>query len=357
MITVSHLDKSYGPTRALDDVSFEVARGEVAGLLGPNGAGKTTLLRILSGYLPPTRGRASVAGFDLFEDSLETRRRIGYLPESAPLYGEMTVRAYLDYRASLYQVPNRREAVARAMSACHIADRANSPIDHLSKGLRQRVGLAQAIVHDPEVLILDEPTIGLDPKQVVEVRQLIRDLSHGNGRRERTILLSSHVLPEVSQVCSRVLILHRGRLVAEGTPDELTAPLQGAQQIRVQVRAPEDAPVTTVLGSLPGITGVRRQADAAPVAGAPAAAASVYLVSCAPTDGPCPHADVRPRLTQAILQAGWELLELRAVGTSLEEVFIQLTVDENRETGFFGPTEANSGWRQNPVSIEETPNA
>ena len=342
MIQVSHLHKSYGPTRALDDVSFDVARGEVVGLLGPNGAGKTTMLRILSGYLPPTGGRASIAGFDVFEHSLEARRRIGYLPESAPLYGEMSVRAYLHYRASLYRVPSRRvpsrrEAVQRAMSACGIADRADALIDHLSKGLRQRVGLAQAIIHDPDVLILDEPTIGLDPRQIREVRDLIRDLGRG-----RTILLSSHILPEVSQVCSRVLILHRGRLVAEGTPDELTARLQGTQQIRVQVRAPEGTPVAAVLGSLPGIAGVQPQAGA-------------YVVTCAPPDVVYPPherypPDVRSRLTQAILQAGWELLELRAVEMSLEEVFLQLTVDETsndeQETGFFG---------KNPVSIGENP--
>jgi ABC-2 type transport system ATP-binding protein len=341
MIHVEHLTKTYGPTCALDDVSFDVARGEVVGLLGPNGAGKTTLMRILTGYMPPTGGQASIAGYDVFEHSLEARRRIGYLPESAPLYGEMTVRAYLHYRVSLYRLPsrralNRRDAVERAMSACRIADRADSLIDHLSKGLRQRVGLAQAIVHDSEVLILDEPTIGLDPRQIQDVRQLIRDLCHGNGRRERTILLSSHILPEVSQVCDRVLILHRGRLAAEGAPDELIARLQGARQIRVQVRAPEDAPVAALLRSLPGIADVRAQADAA--SGDTSSGDGVYVVDYTP------DMDVRPQLTQAILRAGWELLELRAQEMSLEEVFLQLTLDEGQE---------------NPVSTasKEAPNA
>ena len=340
MIHVDHLGKSYGPTRALHDVSFDVARGEVVGLLGPNGAGKTTIMRILAGYMPPGEGRASIAGFDVFEDSLQARRRTGYMPESVPLYGEMSVRAYLDYMAALHHVPDRKRAVWWAMEACHIAERAASLIDHLSKGLRQRVGLAQAIVHDPDVLILDEPTIGLDPRQILEVRQLIRDLSHGNGRRERTILLSSHILPEVSQVCSRVLILHRGRLVAEGAPDELTSRLRGAQQIHVQVRAPEDAPVATVLGSLPGITEVQSGDNDA------------YVVTCKP------DVDVRPQLTQAILQAGWELLELRAVRMSLEEVFMQLTVDEAsvdeaQETGSGQPSVGS----KNRVSIEEAPDA
>jgi len=355
MIHIEHLSKSYGPMQALRDVSFEVAHGEVVGLLGPNGAGKTTLMRILTGYMPPSAGQASVAGFDLFEHSLEARRRIGYLPESTPLYGEMTVRAYLHYRASLYHVSGRRgaarrEAVERAMAACHISDRADSPIEHLSKGLRQRVGLAQAIVHDPDVLILDEPTIGLDPRQILEVRQLIRDLSHGNGRRERTILLSSHILPEVSQVCTRVLILHRGRLVAAGAPDELTARLRGAQQVHVQVRAPEDAPVATVLGSLPGITEVQSGDNGA------------YVVTCEP------DVDVRPQLTQAILQAGWELLELRAARMSLEEVFMQLTVDEASvdeasvdETSVDEAQETGSGQpsvgSKNPASPSETADA
>jgi ABC-2 type transport system ATP-binding protein len=335
MIHADHLGKSYGSTRALHDVSFDVARGEVVGLLGPNGAGKTTIMRILAGYMPPSEGRASIAGFDVFEDSLGARRRTGYMPESVPLYGEMSVRAYLDYMAALHHVPDRKRAVRRAMEACHVAERADSLIDHLSKGLRQRVGLAQAIVHDPDVLILDEPTIGLDPRQILEVRQLIRDLG-----REHTILLSSHILPEVSQVCTRVLILHRGRLVAAGAPDELTARLRGAQQVHVQVRAPEDAPVATVLGSLPGITEVQSGDNGA------------YVVTCEP------DVDVRPQLTQAILQAGWELLELRAARMSLEEVFMQLTVDEAsvdeaQETGSGQPSVGS----KNPASPSETADA
>jgi ABC-2 type transport system ATP-binding protein len=304
MIHVTHLCKDYGPFRALHDVSFDVERGEVVGFLGPNGAGKTTAMRILSGYMPPTEGQARVAGFDVFEDSLEVRRRIGYLPESVPLYAEMSVRAYLDHMARLRRVPDRKEAVRRAMAACHIDDRAGSLIGHLSKGLRQRVGLAQAIVHDPEVLILDEPTIGLDPKQIIEVRQLIQELG-----REHTILLSSHILPEVSQTCSRVLILHDGRLVAKGTPDELTARLRGAGQVRVQVRPPI-ADVPAVLSRIPGVTEVLSQEG------------DTYVVVCAP------NVDVRPQLAQAIVARGWELLELRAVGMSLEDIFLQLTLDE-----------------------------
>ena len=310
MIHVEHLCKNYGPTRALDDVSFDVAQGEVVGLLGPNGAGKTTAMRILAGYLPPSDGQASIAGYDVFEDSLQVRARIGYLPESVPLYDEMTVRAYLAYMAGLRRVPERAHAVQRAMEACHIADRAGSPIGHLSKGMRQRVGLAQAIVHDPEVLILDEPTIGLDPQQIREVRQLIQALG-----QEHTVILSSHILPEVSQTCSRILILHNGRLAAQGTADELTAGLRGGGRVRVRVRAPADAQVPTVLGDIPGVSEVQTQQCGA------------YTITCPP------EVDVRPQLAQAIVQQGWELLELRAIELSLEEIFLQLTVDEDVTEG------------------------
>jgi ABC-2 type transport system ATP-binding protein len=305
VIHVEHLCKDYGPTRALDDVSFDIAQGEVVGLLGPNGAGKTTAMRILTGYMPPSDGQASIAGYDVFEDSLEVRARIGYLPESVPLYDEMTVRAYLAYMADLRRVPDRAQAVQQAMEACHIAERGSSPIGHLSKGLRQRVGLAQAIVHDPEVLILDEPTIGLDPKQIREARQLIQALG-----AEHTVILSSHILPEVSQTCSRILILHGGRLVAQGTPDELMASLRGGGQILVRVHAPTDERVPIVLGSIPGVSEVQPQEGDA------------YTIVCTP------DTDVRPQLAQAIVQHGWELIELRAIDMSLEDIFLQLTVDE-----------------------------
>ena len=310
MIHVEHLCKDYGPTHALDDVSFDVAQGEVVGLLGPNGAGKTTAMRILTGYLPPSDGQASIAGYDVFEDSLQARARIGYLPESVPLYDEMTVRAYLTYMASLHRAPNRRQAAQRAMEACHIANRAGSLIGHLSKGMRQRVGLAQAIVHDPEVLILDEPTIGLDPQQIREVRQLIQTLG-----QEHTVILSSHILPEVSQTCSRILILHNGRLAAQGTPDELTAGLQGGGQVRVRLRAPTETRVPTVLGNIAGVSEVQPQEG------------GTYTIACPP------DVDVRPQLAQTIVQQGWELLELRAMDMSLEEIFLQLTVDEDMTEG------------------------
>ena len=307
MIDVAHLCKDYGPFRALDDVSFHIDQGEIVGFLGPNGAGKTTAMRILVGYMPPTEGRASVAGFDVFEDSLEVRRRIGYLPESVPLYDEMSVSAYLRYMADLRRVPDRVGAVNRAMEACHIDERAGDPIGKLSKGLKQRVGLAQAILHEPQVLILDEPTIGLDPKQIIEVRELIKEIG-----REHTVLLSTHILPEASQTCNRVLIINEGQIVAEGTPEELTARLHGAPRVIVQVRgAPEDAP--QALGAVPGVIGVYPQGEGR------------YEVACAPA------VDLRAQLARAIVERGWELLELRAVGMSLEDIFLQLTTRESAD--------------------------
>jgi ABC-2 type transport system ATP-binding protein len=304
MIDVEHLCKNYGSFRALDDVSFHIASGEVVGFLGPNGAGKTTTMRILAGYMPPSDGQASIAGFDVFEDSLQVRRRIGYLPESVPLYTEMSVRAYLDFMGSLRRVPDRKKAVWRAMEACHIEDRADSLIDKLSKGLRQRVGLAQAILHQPQVLILDEPTIGLDPKQITEVRELIKEIG-----QEHTVILSTHILPEVSQTCSRVLIINKAKIVAEGTPDELTARLAGAGRVLVHV-GQAAAETTSVLGSVSGVEEVHPQGDGR------------YELICTP------NADPRPQLARAVVERGWALLELRAVGKTLEDIFLELTTDE-----------------------------
>ena len=317
MIDVEHLCKDYGTFRALDDVSFSVDRGEIVGFLGPNGAGKTTAMRILTGYMPPSDGQARVAGFDVFEDSFEVRKRIGYLPESVPLYTEMSVWAYLSYMASLRRVPDREKAIWRAMEACHIEDRADTLIDKLSKGLRQRVGLAQAILHEPEVLILDEPTIGLDPKQIIEVRELIKEIG-----QEHTVILSTHILPEVSQTCGRVLIINRGQIVAEGTPEELTARLQGAGRVMVEVAHPV-AETQAVLSNVEDVVEVYPQGNGR------------YEVVCSP------NVDRRPQLARAIVEQGWELLELRTVGMSLEDVFLELTTDADAPTGHVstGPEE------------------
>ena len=230
MIEAQDLTKQYGARTAIQDISFSVERGEILGFLGPNGAGKTTTMRILTGYMPPTAGRASIAGHDVFRESLAARRQVGYLPESVPLYPEMTVAGYLNYMARLRRLPTRRAAVQRAMELVHIADRSEDRIGKLSKGYRQRVGLAQALLHDPPVLILDEPTVGLDPRQIIEVRELIRSLGG-----ERTIILSTHILPEVSQLCGRVIIMSEGRIAAIDTPQGLTARLQGAERIYLQI--------------------------------------------------------------------------------------------------------------------------
>ncbi len=310
MIHVEHLSKMYGTFRALNDISFDVAQGEVVGFLGPNGAGKTTTMRILTGYMPPTDGQARIAGLDVFEQSLEVRKRIGYLPESVPLYTEMTVRAYLDYMGSLRRVDDRARAVERAMARCHIEQRADSLIGKLSKGLRQRVGLAQAIIHDPKVLILDEPTIGLDPKQIIQVRELIKELG-----QTHTVMLSTHILPEVSQTCDRVLIVNNGRLVAEGSPDELTAQLQSGGRIRVKIGNPSDQ-IADVLRRIPDVIRVHQtHAD------------GIYEIICPP------NIDRRAETAKTIVQHGWELLELQSINLSLEDIFLKLTTAEPSSNG------------------------
>ena len=222
MIEVQHLTKRYGKVTAVDDVSFRVERGEILGFLGPNGAGKTTTMRILTGYMPATDGRATVAGYDVFTNPIEAKRRTGYLPETPPLYPDMTVREYLEFVARIKGIPANERAtrIDTVMQRTHVADMASRHCGKLSKGYRQRVGLAQAILHNPEVLILDEPTAGLDPKQIIETRDLIRSLAG-----DHTIVLSTHILPEVAQTCQRVVIINRGRVVAVDTPDNLTARL------------------------------------------------------------------------------------------------------------------------------------
>jgi ABC-2 type transport system ATP-binding protein len=326
MIEVENLTKTYGDVVAIEDVSFHVPRGEVLGFLGPNGAGKTTTMRILAGYMPPSAGRASVAGHDVFHDSLEVRRRLGYLPETVPLYTEMTVAGYLNFMARLRGIDDLAAHVERAMAQVDIQDRADDLIGHLSKGYRQRVGLAQALVHNPEVIILDEPTIGLDPKQIIEVRELIRGLSG-----ERTVILSTHILPEVSQLCERVLIISSGRIVAEDTPEELTARLAGAERIRVAV-GPEADGVVEVLSAIDGVEGVTAAGD------------GQYDVMCAL------GVDVRPVLARRIVDRGWPLLELRPVGMSLEDVFLQLTTEmPEAETS----TTASDATDNGEIEVEE----
>src|ERR687895_40508 len=250
VIEVQHITKRYGRVTAVDDVSFRVERGEILGFLGPNGAGKTTTMRILTGYMPPTDGRATVAGFDVFTHPIEAKQRTGYPPKTPPLYPDMTVREYLDFVGRIKGVPpkERKERVTAVMRRTHVDDMAARHCSKLSKGYRQRVGLAQALIHNPEVLIPDEPTAGLDPKQIIETRDLIRSLGG-----DHTIILSTHILPEVSQTCHRVVIINNGRVVAVDTPHNLTARLKGAETMYVQVDA-DGADAGPVLSAVPGVT-------------------------------------------------------------------------------------------------------
>jgi gliding motility-associated transport system ATP-binding protein len=313
LIEVNHITKRYGRVTAVDDVSFRVEKGEILGFLGPNGAGKTTTMRILTGYMPATEGRATVAGFDVFDKPVEAKRRTGYLPETPPLYPDMTVREYLDFVARIKNVPpkERRDRVSTVMKRTHIDDMANRHCGKLSKGYRQRVGIAQALIHNPDVLILDEPTAGLDPKQIIETRELIRSLAG-----DHTIVLSTHILPEVSQTCQRVVIINKGRVVAIDTPDNLTARLRGSETMFVHVDA-GGADVPPVLSAIPGVTGVS-PADLRGVSGA---------FEVASEQG----RDVRRELARTIVTRGWGLLELRPTRMSLEEIFLQLTTDDITE--------------------------
>ena len=310
MIEVQHITKRYGRVTAVDDVSFRVERGEILGFLGPNGAGKTTTMRILTGYMPATDGRAVVAGFDVFTNPIEAKQRTGYLPEIPPLYPDMTVREYLEFVARIKGVlsSERKQRVGSVMERTRIADMAHRHCAKLSKGYRQRVGLAQALIHNPDVLILDEPTAGLDPKQIIETRDLIRGLGG-----DHTIVLSTHILPEVAQTCHRVVIINKGRVVAVDTPANLTARLKGAETMYVQVdTGGEDA--GAVLAAVPGVTRVV-PADGR---GAPG---GFEVESSRGTD-------VRRDLARTVVGRGWGLLELRPMRMSLEEIFLQVTTDE-----------------------------
>ncbi|MCZ7553213.1 MAG: ABC transporter ATP-binding protein [Anaerolineales bacterium] len=247
MIRVEGLTKDYGPRRAIEDLTFTADQGEIVGFLGPNGAGKTTTMRILTGFMPPTYGTAEVAGFDIIDQSLEVRRRVGYMPETVPLYPDMTVYEYLKFMADLRRVPDAEDRVLDLLETLRMDDRTDSYISSLSKGMRQRVGLGQALVHDPEVLILDEPTIGLDPVQIIDVRNLIRDVG-----RKHTVLLSTHILSEAQQLCNRVLIINKGRIVAEDTPERLQARLTGAQRVALVVGGEAEG-VEEVVESVPAL--------------------------------------------------------------------------------------------------------
>lgn len=311
MIEVQDLTKSFGNKTAVDHISFTVNKGEILGFLGPNGAGKTTTMRVLTGYLPATTGTAKIAGFDVFDDSMEVRRRIGYLPENPPLYSDMTVSSYLDFVARIKNVAveKRPQSVESAMAMANITDKRNDLIKRLSRGYKQRVGLAQAIVHDPDVIILDEPTVGLDPKQIIEVRNLIKGLA-----RSHTIILSTHILPEVSMTCDRVVIINNGKIVAVDTPDNLTHQLKGGGRIRVEAQAPEKA----LRDALAQISGARRvQVESAGSSGRMVATVEAEQGK-----------DLRSEIAAKVVGQGWPLYELHGVSLSLEEIFLQLTTED-----------------------------
>jgi ABC-2 type transport system ATP-binding protein len=307
MIEAHGLTKYYAQNPAIVDVSFHVKEGEIVAFLGPNGAGKSTTMRILTGYLPATFGTARVAGFDLAEESLAARRTIGYMPEAVPLYSDMRVTQYLTYCGRLEamgkaQLDERMEFV---LDRCGLDDHASAIIGTLSLGYRQRVGLAQAMLHDPPVLILDEPTVGLDPNQIIEVRNLIKSLAG-----DHTVMLSTHILPEAQMTCERVLIINQGEIVAEGSPQDLTAQIREAETLLITVRDDSET-VARQIKDIPRVTGVRSAEQPA----------SYYIDTQV-------GADLRAELSEFVVKKGWGLLELRAVEMSLEDVFRQLTTEE-----------------------------
>jgi len=313
LITVENLTKRYATKMAIESVSFQVEKGEILGFLGPNGAGKTTTMRIVTGFMPASDGTVRVDGFDVFENPLDVRRRIGYLPENPPLYLEMTVAGYLRFVAKIKGV--RKEKIdleiKRVMERASIADVAERIIAKLSKGYKQRVGLAQALIGDPPVLILDEPTIGLDPKQIHEVRELIKDLA-GN----HTVVLSTHILPEVEQTCNRVVIIDRGKIVAVDTPQNLRFQLQGAERVFMEIQGPASE-IASKLKAMPGVIDVH-------TVGSNDGRHRFQI------EGELKK-DIRSDLARAVVQNGWGLYELQSVTMSLEDIFLKLTTAEERE--------------------------
>ena len=312
MIEVRDLTHYYGPNPAVENVNFTVRRGEILGFLGPNGAGKTTTMRILTGFMPPTRGSVTLDGYDVVEKSLEVRKRVGYLPESVPLHTEMTVTNYLKYMGTLRRMNGRRirRRIDDVIDVCRLGDYHKTLIGKLSKGFRQRVGIAQAILHEPEVLVLDEPTIGIDPIQVVETRGLIQELG-----REQTVVLSSHILPEVSMICERVLIIHEGHIVAADTPNNLAQHLRGVEQLEVEIGGPP-AEVLPVLRGIDGATEVTHH---------PRPGINAYRVKY--REG----MDLRDEISRTVISNDWSLLSMQVNSMSLEEIFLRLTTAENDE--------------------------
>ena len=315
MIEVEQLSKTYGPIKAIEDVSFVVEKGEILGFLGPNGAGKSTTMRILTCFMPPTSGTARIAGYDIFKESLQVRRRIGYVPENAPLYTDMPVVSFLKFAAEIKGLSRRERLrqIGQVMDDCGIKDVQHRYIGKLSKGYRQRVALAQALLGNPDVLILDEPTIGLDPRQIIDIRQLIKGLAG-----QKTVILSTHILPEVSMTCQRVIIINRGRLVAVDTPENLTTKLQTSSRLLVRVEGPATE-VVRALGAVSGVQTVKEDG------GGPG-----HVVTCIVESKK--DRDVRKDVAAAVVRQNWGLLELRPVDLTLEDVFVRLVTEEKEST-------------------------
>ena len=313
MIEVQHLTKRYGSVTAIDDISFRVEKGEILGFLGPNGAGKTTTMRIITGFMPPTQGLVKVAGFDVTEKPLEVKRRIGYLPEIPPLYTDMTTEEYINFAGRLKQIPSNQisQRMDEICSKVDIGEVRKKTIRTLSKGFKQRVGLAQALIHDPEILILDEPTIGLDPIQIREVRELIRSLSG-----EHTVVLSTHILPEASMICDRVVIIDKGKLIAQDTPSGLAKSMKGVEKLKVSVEGLIDE-VTPVISSANGVKKVIEKSTANGVC--------ILTLEC---DF---QFHVRQSISQVIAEKGWSLLEMKVEETTLEDIFLRLTSEPSKE--------------------------
>ncbi len=299
MIEVNNLTKRYGSHTAVERISFKAKPGEVVGLLGPNGAGKTTTMRILTGFMPPSEGSASIAGHDVVRESLEARRNVGYLPERVPVYPDMTVRGYVTFWAKLRGIRSAKSSVDAALARVQLSDRGDTLIRHLSKGMRQRLGLAQALVHNPPVIILDEPTIGIDPQQVIEVRESVRALGS-----DHTVLFSTHILSEAEQVCDRVLIMDQGRIVAQGKPAELRKKLQPGATIYVEIGA-SAAKARELLKAIPGVEAVEADGKG-------------FVVRARQ------ESDIRAEISARVVKAGYSLLEMRAVTSSLESIFLDI---------------------------------
>lgn len=319
MIRLEHMSKSYGDYPAVIDVSAHIKQGEVVGFLGPNGAGKTTTMRVLTGFTPPTEGTAAIAGYDVVSQSLDARRHIGYLPESVPLYLDMTVTDYLRYMGQLRGM-NRKwldERLPAVIDTVHIGEYRNTLVGKLSKGYRQRVGIAQAIIHDPDVLILDEPTIGIDPIQVVETRSLIKELGG-----DHTLILSSHILPEISAICRRVLVIHEGRIVADDDPENLSDRLQHAERIEVSLRGTAPGEAITAIRKLQHVVDVRR--DTRPMQDRQAEQGVIALIIDAK-----PDEGAAEDVARTIVDSGWGLVNLHPLPMTLEEIFLQLTTTED----------------------------